>query len=320
METLPVIDITGLRTGDLVTRRKVSSLLGKACRETGFFYVTGHDIPRLLQQKIFEKARQFFECPQETKDKISVRLSAHNRGYSGLGLEQLDEHGAADHKEAFDIGLELPPDDRELLLGARFRGRNQWPDLPGWREVMLEYYAMCHKLEFDIHRGLALDLGLEEEFFSEKLARPAAVLRLLRYPPRPEGDRAGTLGAGEHTDYGNITILATDGIAGLQVRRRDGSWIDAPILDGAFVCNIGDCLMRWTNDIYVSTPHRVVRPSNERYSAAFFMEANPDVVVEAIPSCIEPGGIAHYEPVTVGDYLQGRLNATYDHLKNTSTI
>jgi isopenicillin N synthase-like dioxygenase len=118
-----------------------------------------------------------------------------------------------------------------------------------------------------------------------------------------------------HTDYGNLTILATDGIAGLQVRTRSGAWLDAPHIPGAFVCNIGDCLMRWTNDVYISTPHRVAIPVQDRYSVAFFLDPNPDARVEVLQGCIAPGAVAKYRPTTGADYLRERLTATYDHLK-----
>ena len=114
-----------------------------------------------------------------------------------------------------------------------------------------------------------------------------ATLRLLRYPGAARADDA--IGAGTHTDYGNLTLLATDDVGGLEVRTRDGEWIEAPALPGAFVVNIGDCLMRWTNDVYVSTPHRVVnRSARERYSIAFFYDPNPDAEVAAIPSASRP--------------------------------
>jgi isopenicillin N synthase-like dioxygenase len=118
-----------------------------------------------------------------------------------------------------------------------------------------------------------------------------------------------------HTDYGNLTILATDGVAGLQVRTRSGAWLDAPHIPGAFVCNIGDCLMRWTNDVYISTPHRVAIPVQDRYSVAFFLDPNPDARVEVLQACIAPGAASKYPPTTGANYLRERLTATYDHLK-----
>ncbi len=320
MEGLPIIDVSGLRSDDFATRLEVAKNLGEACRTIGFFYIVGHGIPQLLQDAVFGGAKDFFAGTDEEKDAVALVNSAHNRGYLGFGKERLDEYSNFDHKESFNIGLDLAPDDPEVLAGKAFRGVNQWPEIPAWRETMLEYYDACHQLEFQIHRGLALDLDIDEEFFTEKLARPAAVLRLLRYPAGSAADGKGELGAGAHTDYGNITILAVNGVAGLQVRRRDGVWLDAPSIENAFVCNIGDCLMRWTNDVYISTPHRVTRPVEERYSVVFFMEADPETIVEAVPSCIESGGSVHYPPITVRDYLNGRLEVTYEHLLEKSGV
>jgi isopenicillin N synthase-like dioxygenase len=247
---------------------------------------------------------------------VSIKLSPENRGYVGFGTERLDETAAPDQKEAFNIGLDLPPDDPEVLARTPLRGPNLWPDLPGWKESVLDYFFACDALLKDIHRGFALDLGMNEDYFADKLDRAASFLRLLHYPAKPVGAPAGELGAGAHTDYGNLTILATDGVAGLQVRRRDGAaWLDAPHVDGAFVCNIADCLMRWTNDVYVSTPHRVLSPAQERYSVAFFGDANPNALVETLPTCLAPGEPPRYAPITSGEYLIQRLTATYDHLK-----
>jgi isopenicillin N synthase-like dioxygenase len=311
MENIPVIDVSGLRSPDLPDRLHVAKALGQACREVGFFYIVGHGISQATRKNIFDAAEQFFKSSNEIKESVSMKFSPHGRGYVGLGMEQLDTE-AVDRKEAFNMGLELPSDDAEVLAGAPFRGPNLWPGIPGWRDTMVDYFNTCHQLEYIIHRGVALDLGLDEEFFTEKLHRPGAFVRLVRYPPVEECDVPGSLGAGEHTDYGMITILATNSVLGLQVRRRDGVWIEAPNIEDAFVCNIGDLMMRWTNDVYVSTPHRVRLPDTERYSVVFFMEPNPSTSVETIPTCIPPGGVAHYEPVNAGDYLRERLNAIFN--------
>jgi isopenicillin N synthase-like dioxygenase len=314
MARIPIIDMSGLRSSELARRRGVAAELGRACREVGFFYLSGHGMDPAVANDIFQAARRFFTLPMAAKEALSIKRSPHNRGYVGLAVERLDDTAMADQKEAFNIGLELPPDDAEVLAAKPFRGMNLWPDLPGWRDQVLAYYDTCMRIQGDLHRGFALDLGLAEDFFADKMDRPAAVLRLLRYPagvPRADGE----LGAGQHTDYGNLTILATDGVAGLQVRGRDGIWLDAPHREDALICNIGDCLMRWTNDVYASTPHRVLRPARERYSVAFFADPNPDALVEVIQSCIAAGETARYAPITGGAYLQSRLNATYNHLK-----
>lgn len=167
-----------------------------------------------------------------------------------------------------------------------------------------------------MHRAVAADLGAEPDYFEDKLDAPMATLRLLHYPPQPAAAEKGQIGAGTHTDYGNITILLPDAVGGLEVRRRDGVWLKAPTIDGAFVCNIGDCLMRWTNDVYVSTPHRVVNSSGlERYSIAFFLDPNPDAEVACLPSCLEAGARPKYAPVSGAGYLKSRLDASYEPVK-----
>ncbi|MEO1307528.1 MAG: 2OG-Fe(II) oxygenase family protein, partial [Pseudomonadota bacterium] len=185
-----------------------------------------------------------------------------------------------------------------------FRAVNVWPDIPGFRESLIAYFEVAHRLSVALHRPIARDLGLPETYFDGALDQPLATLRLLHYPANPA--QTG-IGAGAHTDYGSITLLMTDGEPGLQVKPRDGDWIDAPHLPGAFVVNIGDCLMRWTNDIYRSTPHRVLPPKRQRRSIAFFLDPNPDAIVAALPGT----GSARYEPVTGADYLRSRLEATY---------
>jgi isopenicillin N synthase-like dioxygenase len=314
---LPLIDVSGLASNELSARACVAALLGHACREIGFFYVVSHGVAESTRAAMFAAAREFFALPVAAKEQYSIKRSPHNRGYIALEGERLDEAAArADYKEAFNVGLELPADHPEVLAGKPFRGVNLWPALPHWRDTVLAYYNACWALGRRLHHGFALDLGIAEDFFEDKLDAPLAMVRMLHYPPQPQSqDRAPDSGAGMHTDYGNLTILATDGIAGLQVRTRSGAWLDAPHIPGAFVCNIGDCLMRWTNDVYLSTPHRVAIPVQDRYSVAFFLDPNPDARVEVLQACIAPGAASKYPPTTGAEYLRERLTATYDHLK-----
>ena len=249
----------------------------------------------------------FFAQPIPQKAALAIEEVGGNRGYSGLLHEALDPKAGADFKEAFNIGLDLEPDDPEILAGAPFRTLNVWPDQPGFKPTLLGLFRrLLGAGAMVLHRAFAKDLGLPLDFFKDKLDRPMATLRLLHYPVDP-----GEIGAGEHTDYGNITLLATDDVGGLEVRTRAGEWLVAPPIPGAFVVNIGDCLMRWTNDVYVSTPHRVVnRSGRERYSIAFFFDPNPEALVQAIPSCVAPGETPRYPPIVAADYLKMRLEAS----------
>ncbi|TVP98292.1 MAG: isopenicillin N synthase family oxygenase [Roseinatronobacter sp.] len=280
--------------------------LGRTCRETGFFLLKGHGIAPDLNAAVFAQAAQFFALGEDDKTPLSIATNPHNRGWAYMGSESLDETSAQrDRKEAFNIGLDLAPDDPRVLAGEPFRGVNLWPDLPEFRATMLEYFGAVWGLGVDLLRPVARDLGLPDDHFAPSFDAPMATLRLLSYPAASgAGDE---IGAGAHTDYGALTLLMTDGAPGLQVRPRGGDWLDVPHVPGAFIVNIGDCLMRWTNDIYVSTPHRVLPPPRARQSVAFFLDPNPDALIAALPGT----GAPKYPSVTGAAYLRARLDATY---------
>ncbi|MGA7808853.1 isopenicillin N synthase family dioxygenase [Bradyrhizobium sp.] len=312
MNAIPVIDVAPLITGTADEARAVAASLGRACREVGFFYVTGHGVPPALRARVFEQSAAFFGGPAAIREAASFSGPGGNRGYIRLGGEALDPDKPADVKEAFNIGLELDPEDPELKARAPFRAANLWPDMPGFRATMLDYFNQVWRLGRDLHRGFALDLGLAPDFFESRLDKPIATLRLLHYPPVTTPLSDGQLGAGIHTDYGNVTLLATDAVGGLMVQDRSGRWLDAPVIQDAFVCNIGDCLMRWSNDVYVSTPHKVVSPpGKDRYSVAFFLDPNPDAIVACLPSCTSAERPAKYAPITGAEFLRSRLEPTY---------
>ena len=302
---IPILDWSRFASGS--DRAGFVADLGRACRETGFFLVSGHGIPERLIADTFAAADAFFDLPAAEKAPLDIRRAGNNRGWTAEGSENLDDTTTqVDRKEAFNIGLDLAPDDPRILAGEPFRGVNVWPDVAGFRETTLAYFEAVHRLGVELHRPIALDLGLDEHYFAPSLDAPLATLRLLRYPGgRREGD---AIGAGAHTDYGSITLLMSDGEPGLQLRPRGGDWFDVPNVPGAFIVNIADCLMRWTNDIYVSTPHRVLVPKRPRRSLAFFLDPNPDAVISALPGT----GTAKYPPVTGAEYLRMRLDATYE--------
>src|SRR5271154_6911127 len=295
-DALPVIDLSGLANGEGAALDRIAAEIGAACRTVGFFYVVNHGVAPALMSEAFARSEEFFAAPLADKEALAIERVGGNRGYSGLKHEALDPKHGADFKEAFNIGLDLAPDDPEITAGAPFRTLNVWPQPSQFRMTMLAYFDACAALARAIHRAIARDLVLPPDYFAAKLDRPMATLRLLHYPAS-QGE--GEIGAGEHTDYGNITLLATDEVGGLEAHRRDGAWVAAPPMSGAFIVNIGDCLMRWTNDVYVSTPHRVVnRSGRERYSIAFFFDPNPDARVAAIPSCVPEGESPKYPPIS----------------------
>lgn len=281
MTAIPVIDVSALsQGGDRMA--EVAAAIGAACRDVGFFYVTGHPVPPTLSGAVFSAAARFFAQDEAVKRTV-LYTAKGNRGYVPMQGEALDPGKPADLKEAFNIGLELPADDPDLMAGRGFRAANLWPDLPGFRDTMLAYFSACHGLGLALHRAFARDLELPPAFFDEKLDRPMAVLRLLHYPPAPALAEAGQLGAGTHTDYGCVTLLATDGVGGLQVQTRAGDWLDAPHVPGAFVCNIGDCLMRWT--MTSTSPPRTAWSAPRGASGSRWPSSSTPIRRQRSPAC-----------------------------------
>ena len=280
--------------------------LGQAFREAGFAILPHPSVPAALRAEVFAQSDAFFALPRAEKAAVSILNTPHYRGWGKPGDESLDEtRPEVDTKETFNIGYDMAPDDPRVVAGEPFRGVTQWPDLPGFRDTMLAYYDACQAQASALLSVMAEDLGLPDDHFAALFTEPLSAMRLLHYPPATGADNE--IGAGAHTDYGAITLLMTDGEPGLQVKPRTGDWIDVPHIPGAYVVNIGDCMMRWTNDIYVSTPHRVLPPQRTRRAVAMFIEANPDQIIAALPGT----GAPKYPPIRAADYLTSRLEATY---------
>ena len=163
---------------------------------------------------------------------------------------------------------------------------------------------------------LALALGLDRDWFAPYFAQPTTFLRLLHYPPQAVDAPDDAFGSAPHTDYGFITLLAQDDRGGLQVRRRDGSWLDAPPIPGTWVVNVADMLSRWTNGRWQSTPHLVKNVSGaDRYSCPYFFDMSMDSSIEVLPTCQGPNNPPRYKQVRYGDYLLERLDRNYAYRK-----
>ncbi|BBT18977.1 MULTISPECIES: 2-oxoglutarate and iron-dependent oxygenase domain-containing protein [Pseudomonadaceae] len=312
MNTLPLIDIAPLYGTDNAAWRDVATQIDAACRDWGFFYITGHGIPPERIDALLAAAKAFFALPEAEKLKIDITRTAHHRGYGAIATEQLDPTQPSDLKETFDMGFHMAADHPEVLAGKPLRGPNRHPDLPGWAPLMEQHYADMQALAQTLLRAIALALGIERDFFDARFAEPISVFRMIHYPPRHTARSADQPGAGAHTDYGCVTLLYQDDAGGLQVRNVHGEWIDAPPIPGSFVVNIGDMMARWSNDRYTSTPHRVISPLGvHRYSMPFFAEPHPDTEISCLPNCSSADNPPKYPPVTSAEYLLSRFADTY---------
>jgi isopenicillin N synthase-like dioxygenase len=319
---LPVVDVSGLVAGD-PGARAVGAEIDAACRDVGFFYVVGHGVDPDLRRRLDELARAFFARPEAEKRQISMdRAGRAWRGWFPLGGELTS--GVPDLKEGVYFGGELAPDDPRVVGGRPLHGPNLFPSHPPeLREVVLAYLDEMTRLGQAILAGMAVGLGLDEDFFVTHLTGdPLVLFRIFRYPPSEPDDEGW--GVAEHTDYGLLTILGQDPNGGLQVR-GPGGWIDAPPLPDSFVCNLGDMLERLTGGRYRSTPHRVRNTSGaERLSFPFFLDPSWEAEVERLPIVERPldeGAAERWDRTSVhgfsgtyGDYLLSKVAKVFPDL------
>jgi isopenicillin N synthase-like dioxygenase len=310
---LPVVDMSGLYTDDPGARAEVAAALRAACVDKGFFYVAGHGIEPELRAAAFAEARLFFALPAEAKHRVAMTGENYGRGYEDLGGQTLEVGAPPDLKEGYYLGRETR-DDGTVPTGDAGMGfgPNLWPDRAEFREVLTEYHRRLTAVATLLMEGLALSLDLPADHFTDFCADAAPSLRILHYPPQPANPRPGEKGAGAHTDWGGITLLAQDENGGLQVLGDDG-WVHAAPIPDTFVVNLGDLMARWTNDRYRSTLHRVVNASGaERYSMPFFFSGRPDAEIETLPTCRVPGEPDRYPPTTPAKHTREKQQETYE--------
>ncbi|OAB52822.1 2-oxoglutarate and iron-dependent oxygenase domain-containing protein [Pseudomonas thivervalensis] len=321
MNSLPIIDISPLYDDEPDAWQAVAEQIDRACRQWGFFYIKGHPISPARIAEVLGNAQRFFALPVEEKLKIDITRTRHHRGYGAVATEQLDPTKPSDLKETFDMGLHLPADHPEVLAEKPLRGPNRHPDLSGWEALMEQHYRDMQALAQTLLRAMTLALGIERDFFDTRFNEPVSVLRLIHYPPRDTASSAEQQGAGAHTDYGCITLLYQDAAGGLQVRNVNGQWIDAPPIEGTFVVNLGDMMARWSNDRYLSTPHRVISPLGvDRYSMPFFAEPHPDTLIQCLPGCQDDTHPPKYPTTTCAEFLLSRFADTYAYRREPQPV
>ena len=292
----------------------VAADIRAACMAHGFFYVADHGVPEDLVAAQFAWAARFFALPEAEKAALDLRNSPARRGWEGIGAQTLDLSAQPDRKESFYCGPDYPDDHPYIRAGLTNYGGNQWPALPGFREQMTAYMAATTALAERLMRDLARSLSLPPDVFDRTMADPMLTLRLVRYPPHPPDAAADVFGAGAHTDWGAITILAQDDLGGLEVQAADGSWMPATPIPGTFVVNLGDMIPRWTNGLYRSNLHRVINanPSGrDRYSIPLFYSPNFYARIEALPGTVPPGQAPRFAPCTAGEHLAEMYRKTY---------
>lgn len=288
----PIIDISSLGNG----ATSVGESILEACLDTGFFVVVGHGLDDAMAAA-FDAAHTFFDQAQIDKERTPRR---DRYGYVPRRADAIDagrRSGNTGETEFLDMGMQ---DEVEL------------PRLAGFEPVVRRYQTDALRVGEVLLQVIAEQLGAPSSYFAERMSRPQCRLRFLHYVPLlADHDGRLRVPTTPHTDYGALTLLATDGVPGLEVHPIDGEWTPVEAPPGSLVVNLGDMLARWTNDVCRSTPHRVVAsPDTHRYSIPFFVNPNPDTVVQCIPSCATEHRPCRYEPVTASEFLAERIDSS----------
>ena len=321
--TIPQVDIKPFFDGAQAGRRRVAAEVQAACEGLGFLVVTGHGVADSVVDALYTQATAFFDLPLDEKNLIRKPAGTAYKGYGAMGVKTIGKHIDPTLKpslhESFAIG---PLDATEDPYYTRPEAGNNftpnlWPERPAaLRPAMVMYYREMERLGSDILRIFAEVLEVDPSYFASRIDKHTSILRTINYPALDRRPEKGEERSGAHSDTTAITILKVDDApGGLQVQLPEGGWLDIPKIPKAFVINIGDIMMRWTNDRFVSTMHRVVNPPDglgataRRLSIPYFCMPNYDAVIECIPSCVGDG--ARHVPITSGELLTGRYAATY---------
>ncbi|MCB8945677.1 MAG: isopenicillin N synthase family oxygenase [Ardenticatenaceae bacterium] len=295
MNEIPVIDLTPYFDGSGKTA--VAQQINRACLDIGFFTIRGHGIPLAVVQRANDAARAFFDLPLAAKQ---AAMAPGGMGYIGPEGEHLaaslDDKKMLDVKESLNLTLPIS----EAI----------WPDLPELQAACGDYYQALLRLAADLMHLFALALDLPEDWFDDKTDDPRTILRLLNYPP-VDGKSAEHTRAGAHTDYGTLTILWSPDSRGLQAQNRQGEWVDVIAPAEHFIINIGDLMMNWTNDRWISTLHRVVprvdTNGRRRQSMAFFHNPNPNATIACIDTCHDASHPPKYQPILAKTHLEMKI-------------
>ncbi len=298
---IPRIDAKALLGGEAAALEAVRA----AAFDTGFMVLENTPFAPERMTRLIETYRAFFHLPEAEKARVDMAATGSNRGWGGMRSEQVDPESNPDLKEVFDCGYEWPG-AADAGAPERYYAPNLWPEAPeGFRAEVEGYYREALGFCRELLGAVAEAIGEDRGYFAEKFAHPMALLRANFYPARPAWAGDKDFGIAPHTDYGCLTLLATDGAAGLEVLRRDGSWEPVSAAPGAFVINFGEMLEMWSGGRVKATLHRVKGGAAERISIPLFF--NPEWDAD-----VSPEGAA--APIRAGDHLSKRYDETYLHM------
>jgi isopenicillin N synthase-like dioxygenase len=310
-DEIPSLDLSDFYGNESGLKKDFVEALGEAYSNIGFVAVRNHFLSNSIQQKLYKVIQDFFALPDDVKRKYEPSGMAGQRGYTGKGKEHAKGRSTGDLKEFYHVGQEL---DEVELVKYNYPA-NVWPDeIPEFKQATVEAFNALEKTGLLMLRSIALYLGLDEQYFDEKVKAGNSILRPIHYYPiaDPAVVPKDAVRAAEHGDINLITLLMGASADGLQVLRRDGKWIPITALPDQLVVNVGDMLERLTNKRMKSTIHRVVNPPQDqmnkpRYSIPFFMHPQSDMDLTCLENCVDDIHPKLFDDITAGAFLDQRL-------------
>ncbi len=298
---IPIIDFHPFIVGDTVAKEAVADQISRAIHEIGCFYIKNSGLPNNLISQVFAQIKWFFALPQEEKNQIPMVADGTSRGYIAQWKEEL-------LNESFIFSKEIFID--EVGVGSyAIEAPNHWlKGQPEFREVLWQSYSACHDVTTILLQALAIALKLPESYFTDLHSEQNHNALLHHYPSLVQPPKPGQTRFDEHSDLGSISLLFQDETGGLQVCTTSGEWIAAPSIPDTVLVIVADLIQRWTNDKFRATKHQVPLPAefhsaNQRYSFAFFASPNNDAEITCIESCLDPGELPKYPPITTNEYF-----------------
>lgn len=307
---VPELSLNSYIQGSNLDRQRFIDNFYSGMKDYGFIVLKDHPIPDALLNNAYALLEQLFALDTDTKLKYALKENGFQRGYTPYGTEHAKDSPVMDLKEFWHVG-------RDLQEGHRYSSiypANIWPsELPEFHSVMSKIFRALDEAGKIMLESLTYSLDLPRGYFSHMMGEGNSILRLLHYPPIPEGVDPRCVRAAAHEDINLITILVAATASGLQLKDRDAQgkeqWLDIESDPNSLIVDAGDMLARITNDVIPSTTHRVVNPqdgtNNHRYSMPYFIHPNPDAMLTCLPSCRGSG--EKYEPISSQDFLFQRL-------------
>lgn len=304
---VPTLSLAAYTNGTPEQRKQFIDGLFAGLKDYGFIILKDHGVDTKLFDQGYEMLAKVFAMPTEEKRKSIAPAGDGQRGYTPFGKEHAKDSPVMDLKEFWHVGRELPAGHPDKA----HQPDNLFPaGQPGFAPLFLTLFTQLEEAGRVMLEALTQPLDVPKDFFSKMVFNGSSVFRLLHYPPIPEGTDPRCLRSAPHEDINFITLLPAATAAGLQLKDRDGKWLDVNAAPGTLIVDAGDMLARLTNDLIPSTTHQVVNTpesgSKPRYSMPFFMHPRPEASLACLPSCRGKTG-PKYADINAGDFLYQRL-------------